>query len=79
MLEKYTALIMEKVSKKRLLQNVNDVARFHRIQASTGFRAAAEFCKEKLKLWGIEAQIQSYPADEEVIFDTYPSFFEWDC
>ena len=80
MIRKYTQEILKHISGKRAYETVAEVSTFHRIQASTGFRAAAHHCKNKLDRMGIpQAAVLSYPAREDVIFGTYPSFQEWDC
>lgn len=79
MLEQTIKIISNTVDEGRLLRTVQEVSCFHRIQASPGFRAAALHCCEKLKRQGISSQILSFPATEDKIFDTYPSFQEWSC
>ena len=77
MIRKYTQEILKHISGKRAYETVAEVSTFHRIQASTGFRAAAHHCKNKLDRMGIpQAAVLSYPAREDVIFGTYPSFQE---
>ena len=58
---------------------VADIARFHRIQASPGFRAAAHYVADALRGFGLEARVISYPADGETIFWSMRTFMEWDC
>jgi aminopeptidase YwaD len=60
-------------------QMVADLSRFHRIQASPGYRQAAQWIHERLVEAGLEAKILSYPADEETQFWGWRSFQEWDC
>ena len=79
MIRNKTDIISKRVNPDRLYLVVYDVAQFHRIQASTGFRAAAEYCKKRLESNGIKSEILSYPAKEGVMFLTSPSFKEWDC
>jgi len=80
MIRNNTRTFLKHISGDRAFQTVAEVSTFHRIQGSTGFRAAAEHCQRKLERWGFEnAEVLSYPAREDVIFGTYPSFKEWDC
>lgn len=79
MLQKNIKLITETVDPGRLFQTVAEVSTYHRIQASPGFRAAAEHCAAKLNRQGIPAEVLSFPANEDTVFDTYPSFKEWSC
>ncbi len=60
-------------------QAVVDLSRFHRIQASPGYRQAAQWVHEYLAQAGLEATILSYPADEQTQFWAWRSFQEWDC
>lgn len=79
MLQKNTKLITETVDPGRLYQTLLEVTTYHRIQGSPGFRAAANRVCEKLNRQGINAEILSFPANDDTIFDTYPSFQEWNC
>jgi hypothetical protein len=58
---------------------VADIARFHRIQASPGFRAAAGFVADALRGFGLDVRVISYPADGETTFWSMRTFLEWDC
>jgi aminopeptidase YwaD len=60
-------------------QTVADLSRFHRIQASPGYRQAAQLIHQRLVDGGLEAEILAYPADEQTQFWGCPSFQEWDC
>lgn len=58
---------------------VAEIARFHRIQASPGFRAAAHTVADALRGFGLDARVISYPADGETTFWSMRTFLEWDC
>ncbi len=60
-------------------QTVVDLSRFHRIQASPGYRQAAHLVHQRLIESGLQAEILSYPANEQTRFWAYSSFQEWDC
>jgi aminopeptidase YwaD len=60
-------------------QTVADLSAFHRIQASPGYRQAAQLIHQRLVRDGLEAGILSYPADEKTLFWAQPSFQEWFC
>ncbi|MBN1137356.1 MAG: DUF4910 domain-containing protein [Anaerolineae bacterium] len=60
-------------------QTVADLSRYHRIQASPGYRQAAHLVQQQLGQAGLSAEILSYPADDQTIFWAYPSFQEWSC
>jgi len=51
----------------------------HRIQASPGFRSAAEYALRGLQNAGLEAHIETFPADHQTAFWTATSFQEWDA
>ena len=79
MIRKLTDAISAQISPERLYTTVYDVAQYHRIQASTGFRAAAHYCCDKLKAMGIEAEVLSYPANADAVYLGSRGFQEWDC
>lgn len=60
-------------------QTVADISRYHRIQASPGFRRAAEYVYEQLTAAGIPSEILRYPADAETTFWGVRSFQEWEA
>jgi aminopeptidase YwaD len=51
----------------------------HRIQASPGYRAAAEYVVSQATAAGLQVAIHRYPADTETRFWTSPGFLEWAC
>ena len=63
----------------RAYEVVGDIIRFHRIQASPGFRAAAEHCAGLLRAAGLEVEILRFPADHRTRYWTSGQFQEWDC
>lgn len=71
--------ISDEVSGPAAAQVVSEIARFHRIQASPGFRAAAEWVRERLALAGLEAHIRAYPANGSASFWSATSFQEWEA
>jgi aminopeptidase YwaD len=60
-------------------QTVSDLSRFHRIQATPGYRQAAHFVYQRLMREGLDAELLSYAATEDASFWAWPSFQEWDC
>jgi len=72
-------LILNAYSGEAAWQTVCDLSRFHRIQASPGHRQAAQLVRQRALEAGLEADIQSYPADEATSFWAFPSFQEWEC
>jgi hypothetical protein len=60
-------------------QSIADISRYHRIQASPGFRQAAEYVCERLAEAGLQAEILTYPANTDTTFWGAHSFQEWDA
>ncbi|GAB4408712.1 MAG: DUF4910 domain-containing protein [Anaerolineales bacterium] len=79
MFDSLLATLRKEISGAAAKNYVGEVIRFHRIQASPGFRAAAQYVAEALREAGLEARILSYPADGETTFWSMRTFHEWDC
>lgn len=60
-------------------EDVAAIIRHHRIQASPGYRAAAEYVLRELQNAGLEACIETAPANHQTTFWTAASFQEWDA
>lgn len=75
---KQSELLRKEISGKHLYNTVKEVSSYHRIQASTGFREAANYCKNKLDKLGIEARIIEYKADANIWCMQNRMFLEWD-
>ena len=71
--------IAEEYSGVRAKEYVADIIRFHRIQASPGFRAAAQHCQRLLAAWGVLAEVLSFPADERTNYWGSAMFQEWEA
>ena len=55
-----------------------DIAKYHRIQASPGFRQAAEYVEEQLKKIGVpKVAIERFPADGKTKYWTYDAIISW--
>lgn len=63
----------------RLWDTLQTITHHHRIQASEGFRAAAQEMERLLHLAGVTAQIDVYPADRRTMAFTQCLFREWNC
>ena len=59
-------------------RHVTAISQHHRIQASPGYRAAAEYVAAQLAAAGLEVAIRRFPADGRARFWTTPSFLEWE-
>ena len=64
---------------QRAKDDVGAISRYHRIQASPGYRGAASYVFGELQNAGLEATLESFPANYETRFWTSRSFQEWDC
>ena len=56
-----------------------DIARYHRIQASPGFRQAAHYCLERLREAGIQAEVLSFPSNDKTRYWSAQMFQEWEA
>ena len=70
--------LLNTISEKRLFNVVKEVSSYHRIQASTGYREAAKYCKNELDRLKIQNQILRYKADPDVWYLQNKMFMEWD-
>ena len=77
MLEEMLSKITSEASAERAFDHVAAISQFHRIQASPGYRKAAEYCVDRLLETSQDAQIMHYPAEHGVRFWQFPSFEEW--
>lgn len=78
MIRENTREILKHISGERAFETVAEVSTYHRIQASTGYRAAAEHLKEKLDRIGLGGKVLSFDAKEGGTWGPYPAFAEWD-
>jgi hypothetical protein len=58
---------------------VEQIAPFHRLQASPGYRAAARVCRDWLRRHDLPARILSYPADGRSEYWSFIAGQEWDA
>jgi len=71
--------IVEEYSGIRAKDYVAEIIRYHRIQASPGFRAAAQHCRDMLAAFGVSAEVLSFPANEAASYWSRPMFQEWEA
>lgn len=71
--------IKKEVSGEQALAEVREIANFHRIQASPGFREAAEHIRDKLVAKGFDCRIHSYPSTPDTWYYCSKMFKEWNC
>lgn len=58
---------------------VAQISRYHRIQASPGYRQAADFVAAELRRWGLDVAVHRYPARFDQHYWSAGMFQEWDC
>ena len=78
-MKKQIRLISDQIGGDRILNDVRKITTFHRIQASAGYREAAQAVTEQLQKEGLDCRLLSYPFDEERWYLAIKSFLEWDC
>jgi aminopeptidase YwaD len=72
------AAIQAAVDGGAVLDTVRGLGRFHRVQGSPGFAAAAEFVRAKAEAAGlVDARIERLPADGETRYAHFRSYFGW--
>ncbi len=79
MIDKTLRVVQGRASGLGAVEYVADIARYHRIQASPGFRNAAHYCRERFEQFGLEAQVLGFPAQEGISAWGWPMFQEWDA
>lgn len=67
------------IDANRAFSYVQEIAKYHRIQASRGYRAAAKASKKILETRNVKTQIISYPANFNTYYFTQKQFKEWHC
>jgi len=77
MFEEAFAKVSAEASGERSFGHVVSISQFHRIQASPGFRKAAEYCVDAMLEKSPNALVIHYPAETGARFWHYPSFEEW--
>jgi hypothetical protein len=77
MLKNTFRVISEEASAERAYDHLVSVCRYHRVQASPGFREASEYCVDRLLEVSEDSRVIHYPADPSVRFWHFPSFCEW--
>jgi len=71
--------VAEEYSGLRARQYVAGIIAYHRVQASPGFRAAAEHCRDLLSRFGVAAELLTFRADEKASYWAVPMFQEWEA
>ena len=72
--------LLEALSGERARHHVMMITRYHRVQASPGYRRAAEYVLSQLKAAGFDEQhawMESFPSDGRVQYQTWQSPAGW--
>lgn len=72
-------LICAECSGQAALGLVYDISRYHRIQASPGFRQAARYVFETLQAWGLRAELLTFDANAQTAHWGEMMWQEWDA
>lgn len=78
MVKRLVKNIAEEFSGERAKQYVAGIIQHHRIQASPGYRRAAEYVSGLLSGYGVKNTIRRFPADGRKYYWTYQSFPAWE-
>jgi aminopeptidase YwaD len=70
----------QELSGETAKRNLEFITREHRMRASRGFRAAAEFVAERARAYGLsDVTILAFPADGKTFYGTQKSRLAWDA
>ena len=73
------AAIHAEVDGVAVLETVRELSRFHRVQGSPGFAAAAEHMQKKALAAGLaDAVVERFPADGQTRYAHFRSYLGWD-
>lgn len=72
------AVVRQEFSGRAAKNYLVDISQYHRLQASPGFRQAADYVVNRMWEAGVEAEIVSFPANDETQYWSAPTFQEWD-
>lgn len=78
-MDKITTLLKQELSGGQAWRYADRIAQYNRIQASLGYRDAANQIVQLLARDGVEARIDDFPAQKGVRFLSRQSFQEWRC
>ncbi|UCD45111.1 MAG: DUF4910 domain-containing protein, partial [Candidatus Bathyarchaeota archaeon] len=77
-MNKYANMLLDELSGKIAKDHAVEISKFHRIQASPGFRDASIHVQDELRKVGLEkASIEKFPADGMTKYWTYDAIISW--
>lgn len=71
--------VRERLSGQLAEGYVADIIQHHRIQASPGFRQAAQYCHQRFQDFGLNSALLAFRAKEGVSYWAAPMFQEWEA
>lgn len=71
--------VREYISGERAFCNTEGITQFHRVAASDGYRAAANYCIGLLEREGVRCELDRFPANEETKCWTQQMHQAWTC
>jgi aminopeptidase YwaD len=74
-------ILIQELDGEKAKQHVIEIAKHHRVQASQGYRDAANYVLEQLRSYGFsekDAYIESYKSDGKTTYQTWQSPSGWD-
>ena len=77
MIKQNIDIIKQYISGDRAFATVKEIINYHRVQASPGYREAAEYCLRYMTDNGIEARIVEFEAADGVKYWQQHMFQEW--
>jgi aminopeptidase YwaD len=78
--EPVVAALSAELSGETAKRNLEYISRHHRMRASRGFRAAAEFIAEQARSYGLdEVSVLQFPADGKTFYGTQKARPAWDA
>lgn len=78
--DKDVIALAEEINGAIARDTVNELARFHRVQGSSGYSRAAQFIASKAKQYGLDqVEIEKIPADGQKTYYTLKSTPGWDA
>lgn len=79
MIGKTLTTMQARVSGHLAKDHVAEIAKHHRLQASPGFLAAAQYCQQQFSEFGLDAEVMGFPAKEGILYWGWPMFQEWEA
>ncbi|MDR2610306.1 MAG: DUF4910 domain-containing protein [Clostridiales Family XIII bacterium] len=79
MIKDTVSIIGKLVDAGRMDSDVRALAVHERYHSTAGFRRAATLCLERLRGAGLNAELLSYPADDDILYESQFTLRDWVC